>query len=352
MLHRDDPLAGPPAFHVGDLYSSAEIQAELQVGNAGGIRVSLQADSSVRRMVVLTSVPSGKQAAENPYHDRIEGEFLIYTGAGRTGDQTLAGINKRIPEQLENDFPIYGFQLIGSRRDKSIGAKRWKFLGLLEYVRHYPEVQLDTERQMRHVWVFELFIHLNPSSVVVSQDREQARELLGARKVLNAIASDEREVIIESADAQLRDDHERSLNAEMERRRLLATPAEEFEQIVKVTLHAAGFEKVCVTRFSQDGGIDVNAFAGMNMWPVRGLLLQVQAKRWLHTVGRREVAELRGSLQPFARGAVVTTSHFSRAAIAEATEVGKNPIVLIDGYSFARTVLDLGVRNTSVSATR
>jgi restriction endonuclease Mrr len=52
-------------------------------------------------------------------------------------------------------------------------------------------------------------------------------------------------------------------------------------------------------------------------------LVQVQAKRWLHSVGRKEVAELRGSLQPFAKGAVVTTSHFSRAAINEATDDGR-----------------------------
>jgi len=92
----------------------------------------------------------------------------------------------------------------------------------------------------------------------------------------------------------------------------------------------------------------VNAFAGVSMWPICGLLLQVQAKRWLHTVGRREVAELRGSLQPFARGAVVTTSHFSRAAIAEASEAGKNPIALIDGHTFAGIVSDLGIGNDQI----
>jgi len=69
-------------------------------------------------------------------------------------------------------------------------------------------------------------------------------------------------------------------------------------------------------------------------------LVQVQAKRWLHLVGRREGAELRGSLQPFARGAVVTTSHFSKAAINEAREEGKNPIVLIDGFRLSRVVRD------------
>jgi restriction endonuclease Mrr len=71
------------------------------------------------------------------------------------------------------------------------------------------------------------------------------------------------------------------------------------------------------------------------MWPVKDLLIQVQAKRWLHSVGRREVAELRGSLHPHAKGAIVTTSHYSRAAIAEATDSHKSPIVLVDGYALA-----------------
>ncbi len=55
---------------------------------------------------------------------------------------------------------------------------------------------------------------------------------------------------------------------------------------------------------------------------------------------RKEVAELRGSLQPFARGAVVTTSHFSKAAISEACEEGKNPITLVDGFRLSKVVLD------------
>jgi len=84
----------------------------------------------------------------------------------------------------------------------------------------------------------------------------------------------------------------------------------------------------------------VNARAGARIWVFENTLVQVQAKRWLHSVGRKEVAELRGSLQPFARGAVVTTSHFSKAAINEAGEEGKNPIALVDGFRLSKVVLD------------
>ena len=115
-----------------------------------------------------------------------------------------------------------------------------------------------------------------------------------------------------------------------------------FEFFVRDLLVHCGFRDVCVTKFSSDGGIDVNARAGAHIWIFEDTLVQVQAKRWLHSVGRKEVAELRGSMQPFARGAVLTTSHFSRAAIMEANELGKNPIALVDGFRLSKAVLDEG----------
>jgi restriction endonuclease Mrr len=123
---------------------------------------------------------------------------------------------------------------------------------------------------------------------------------------------------------------------------LLAVSPERFEHVVKDALNSTGFERVTVTRFTGDGGVDVNAFAGPTLWPYQNGLLQVQAKRWLHTVGRREVAELRGSLQPYAQGALVTTSFFTKAALAEASEVTKKPIVLINGLEFAEVLWRLG----------
>lgn len=85
----------------------------------------------------------------------------------------------------------------------------------------------------------------------------------------------------------------------------------------------------------------MNAKASNRMWIFESTFVQVQAKRWLHSVGRKEVAELRGSLQPFARGAVVTTSHFSKAAINEAGEGGKNPIALVDGFKLSKVVIQV-----------
>jgi hypothetical protein len=95
-------------FDVGHLYSAEEIRIGLEVGNAGGIRVSLNNNRHVRRVVLLTAAPTAKIERENPYHDRIEGDVLVYAAAGLNGDQTLGGVNKRLATQPDMQFPIYG----------------------------------------------------------------------------------------------------------------------------------------------------------------------------------------------------------------------------------------------------
>lgn len=319
-------------FKIGELYSVAQIQHALGVGNAGGIRACLGSDDVVRRLVVLTAVPSAKQARENPYHDRIEGDILCYTGAGREGDQTLAGVNKRIPQQFDLNFPIYGFIIVANRRDRDIGPKRWRFLGLLEYLRHYPDSQADTRGEVRTVWAFEFRIISTAEVVEVSSDYPLSDAAIRESRTRHDDLADETKIQRpETCEAPALNPTE----VEQMRARLLGVTPQRFEHLISNLLTATGFERVTVTKYSQDGGIDVNAYASSLMWPVRDMLVQVQAKRWLHSVGRKEVAELRGSLVPNSRGTIVTTSHYSRAAITEAGDSQKVPIVLVDGYSLA-----------------
>jgi hypothetical protein len=320
---------------VGQLYSNEEIFKSLKVSNAGGIRLALQ-DKTVFRAAIMTSVQDLHGAGENPYHDRLEGDILTYTAAGKIGQQTLAGVNNRLIEQREFNFPIHGFVLIASRRDKVVGPKRWKYLGLLEYLRHYPDMQLDADGKVRKVWLFEFKIHEEQEVLPLSMEAAIARQMLIASRLSAAERSGDDDVIDESSRRQI-DDIER---IEQIRGKLLAMPPKNFEFFLKDLLLHCGFSDVCVTRFSADGGVDLNARAGGRNWIFENGLVQVQAKRWLHSVGRREVAELRGSLQPFARGAVVTTSHFTKAAISEASEDGKNPITLVDGFRLSKIVLD------------
>jgi len=318
----------------GELYSNDEIFTTLKVGNAGGIRLSLQ-DKAVIRVAIMASVQDFNSASENPYHDRLEAGTLTYTAAGKIGEQTLAGVNQRVIEQKRFNFPIHGFVSIANRRDKSVGPKRWRYLGLLEYQRHYPDAQLDSDGKVRRVWIFEFKVHEEPRVVPVAQDMLVSnRTLIESRQLAGHDREDDE--IVQSTQER-RDGIER---LEGVRIKLLGMEPRRFELFVKELLLHCGFTDVCVTRFSGDGGVDVNAKVGLRMWVFQNSLIQVQAKRWLHSVGRKEVAELRGSLQPFARGVVVTTGHFSKAAINEADEEGKNPIGLIDGFRLSSIILE------------
>ncbi len=295
------------------------------------------ASGDVERLVIFTSIPTARQLAENPYHDRLEGDILIYTGAGRAGDQSVSGANARLAQQSDKHFPVYGFIQMASRRDASIGSKRWCFLGLLEYLSCYKERQVDSHGNWRNVWVFELRVHSDPKDVHTVSDQQTAHELLGHRA--GEMNRDDREVV-----GTNNPETETPLDLailEPIRRRLLGYEPRKFELVIHDLLRQSGFDQVEVTKYSQDGGIDVNARPGKLSWPLRHLLIQLQAKRWLHTVGRKEVAELRGSLQPHAAGCIVTTSHFSRAALAESTGSGKIPITAIDGYELASIVKSL-----------
>jgi len=322
-------------LEVGHLYSNEEIFRSLKVSNAGGIRLSLK-EKEILRAVIMTSTQGFQGAGENPYHDRLEGDILTFTAAGKTGQQTLAGVNNRLTEQKEFSFPIHAFVLIASRRDSSIGPRRWKYLGLLEYLRHYPDTQLGADGKVRTVWLFEFRIHHEPSAFPLLNDSTLTSQIISTSKLRKTDASSDDEIVNESIISQS-EDMER---IEHIRGRLLAMEPRNFEFFIKDLLVHCGFSEVCVTRFSADGGVDVNARAGGRQWIFENTLVQIQAKRWLHSVGRKEVAELRGSLQPHARGAVVTTGHFSRAAINEAGEEGKNPIALIDGFRLSKVVLD------------
>jgi hypothetical protein len=320
---------------VGELYSNEEIFKSLKVSNAGGIRLSLQA-GTVARAAIMTSLPGLHVVGENPYHDRLEDGVLTYTAAGKLGEQTLSGTNNRLAEQKQFSFPIHGFALIANRRNKSVGPKRWKYLGLLEYLRCFADSQLDAAGKIRRVWLFEFRIHQQPSVVPLAFDAAIASEVLVSSRRLAAETPDDDE-IVETGGPECPNDLEQ---IELVRRRLLDLAPKEFEFFVKDLLVHCGFSEVCVTKYSADGGVDVNARAARRMWIFEPMLVQVQAKRWLHSVGRKEVAELRGSLQPFARGTILTTSHFSKAAITEAGDGGKNPIGLVDGIRLSRVVLD------------
>jgi restriction endonuclease Mrr len=80
----------------------------------------------------------------------------------------------------------------------------------------------------------------------------------------------------------------------------------------------------------------------------------VQAKRTAGGIGPNVVTQLRGSLPPGAYGVVITTGHFTRAAILEADRADRNRIKLVDGPELAHVLVDsgIGVKNTTILVPR
>lgn len=117
-------------FKVGETYTNDQIRFALSLQNVGGIRPALDSKRNIRHVAIMTAAEdSGRLPSENPYHDRIEGNILIYTAQGREGDQVLADRNKRLVEQYDVPTPFFGFT--------NIGRQVYRFLGLLELLRHY-----------------------------------------------------------------------------------------------------------------------------------------------------------------------------------------------------------------------
>jgi HJR/Mrr/RecB family endonuclease len=321
-----------PYFKVGETYTNDQIRFSLDLENLGGIRPSLDANRIVRHVAILTATAdSGRLATENPYHDRIEGNILTYTAQGREGDQALAGRNKRLIEQYSAPTPFFGFA--------NIGRQTYRFLGLLELLRHYQEIQADKRGDLRKVWLFEFRIHDQPEVVPIVEAQSISAALLAESRRNSPMVADERDIVPLPQSAA-----ERANLGELEltRLRFLQFTPREFEHFIKALLEKSGFVEVSVTRASGDGGIDVNAYVDDKNEFFSGTYVQAQVKRWRHAVGSPEINNFRGALSTTAKGVFVTTSHFTRAALAEARHEAKPSIALVDGDKLAAIVIRVG----------
>jgi hypothetical protein len=321
-------------FQVGENYTNDQIRFSLNLENLGGIRPSVDASRNVRHVAIMTAEETaGHLSSENPYRDRIEGDVLLYTAQGREGDQALTGRNKRLIEQYLRPIPFFGFA--------NIGRQTYRFLGLLELLRHYQENQFDTRRNLRKVWVFEFRIHREPPIVPIEQAGAISAALLSESHRSNELASMDRELEPVALSSGATEGTEADL--ESVRSGILRFDPYEFEHFIRSVLEKTGFVSVSVTRASGDGGIDVNAFVDEDNDFFRGTHLQAQVKRWRHAVGSPDINSFRGALSGTAKGVFVTTSHFTRAALVEARHPSKPSIALVDGERLASIVIRTGL---------
>ncbi len=310
-------LTIPELFEVGQYYTNDQISYALEIGNSGGIRPKLNSQNELDFIVLFTSNEESKKTERNPYADRIEGNILTYTGAGLKGEQTISGVNKRILEQVDKPIPILGFV--------KEAVNKYKFLGFLLLLRYYQEYQLDHEGLMRKVLIFEFSII--PETPILNT--------VGFADLFTPLFTNfKKEIIKEDTIITNTIDSDLALNEieelksiEKLKSKLMIVDPYKFEIVVSNLISHVGFSDVKVTKKSGDDGVDVNAILKNPVSTNLKYLFQV--KRWKHSVGRNEVANLRGSMGLNNQGVIIATSHFTTSAINEASSEYKAPINLV-----------------------
>lgn len=115
-----------------------------------------------------------------------------------------------------------------------------------------------------------------------------------------------------------------------------------FERLTQRLLRECGFEDVKVTKKSGDGGID-----GTGKLKINGIFsfnIAFQCKRYQGSVGAPDIRDFRGSLTTdIEKGLFITTGSFSKQAIEEASNPGKQQIDLIDGEEFISKLAEYGI---------
>ena len=115
-----------------------------------------------------------------------------------------------------------------------------------------------------------------------------------------------------------------------------------FERLTQRLLRECGFDDVRVTKKSGDGGID-----GTGKLKINGIFsfnIAFQCKRYQGSVGAPEIRDFRGSLTTdIEKGVFITTGSFSKQAVEEASNPGKQQIDLINGEEFITKLAEFGI---------
>lgn len=178
---------------------------------------------------------------------------------------------------------------------------------------------------------------------VASRDRRYQLEVNERRRLRNRVSTTE-DGVSEADEGESREEEAASWREELLETLKTVSPSA-FEHLTGALLEAAGFHGVAVTRPTSDGGIDVVA-----IYRPQGLIsfrTTVQCKRWSGGVGADRVQAFQGaSMGKADRGILITTGHFTPAAVNQAQAPGAFPVDLVDGDALCDLLREhsLGVR--------
>jgi len=139
----------PMSLKAGDVLGNREISRIFNVSVRRGIRYSGSLKTGIRHVVLTTVLnKTPEEGIANPYHDRFEGGFLLYTGEGLHGNQQMRRGNLALKLQMEKRYPIFVFE------KKTPG--KYMFLGRYNVTSVQTEKQPDVDGKMRNVFVYRL----------------------------------------------------------------------------------------------------------------------------------------------------------------------------------------------------
>jgi len=162
-----DPTLPLPSLVPGRVYSWEELadafKFKASLFTVGGGMLSRPEFDAL----LLITHPGGARSFD--YEDRWEGDTLVYTGRGKTGDQRLDGANRDVAENRKRLVVL-----------EAIEARRLKYLGHATCLEHWKARAADNRGQQRDVWKFRLgFTHaidvMTPSTVPRSAPRDILR---------------------------------------------------------------------------------------------------------------------------------------------------------------------------------
>ena len=208
---------------------------------------------------------------------------------------TPANNTKDLHYGMVEDEPLYYF-LGETYKDGCLWPHRWK-------VRWFEDVLVRQEMSIPFQRMFNA-----PKTIIRVRQNEEFLVKIGVQKgPMVSPARDPYRVAID---------------------RILQLHPDSFEEMIEGLMKAIGFEAEVVGK-SNDGGVDVEG--EMDISGLHTLRMSVQVKRWKSSVGVGVIKNLIGSLSLDGRGAVITTSRFTKAARVAADSDQLKRINLING---------------------
>lgn len=136
-------------FLTDRIFTNDELVRTFGVGTSRGIRYMGNAGGPKHVVFVTGASPEVvSEEEDHPYHDRWDGNVLLYTGEGLKGDQTLSMGNLALANSRDLDFPVYGFQ--------KRAANQYVYLGRFKAQGYATEEQPDSDGRQRSVYVFSM----------------------------------------------------------------------------------------------------------------------------------------------------------------------------------------------------